>query len=221
MGPWLVLLVALLFILLFGGLALLRKEPLSIRAAVEGLILTGLVYLAYWVTGVLMNPVLFLIILYLVTMRSRVLVDLANMVARRGRFDLAHRLYGWAERVGHEASTKYVSRINLGACLLKERNLERAIEVLSSVEQEAKDGNLGIKYEAACRYNLGIALMRSGRTSEAVHQLNEVLDLLPASIYAIGARSELKRHRQATSGAGETSEPGSEPEKSDTETKEA
>lgn len=202
MGPWILLLVALLFILLFGGLALLRKEPLSLRAAVEGLVFTALVYVLYWTAGFLMHPVLFLVLLYLLTMRSRVLVDLGNSIAKRGRFDLAHRLYDWAERVGYEPSTKYVSRINLGACLLKEKRLQEAIDVLSSVEQDAKTGSLGAKYEAACRYNLGIALMRSGRNAEAVRQLNEVESVLPGSIYAVGAKIELKRYREAASAAG-------------------
>lgn len=197
MGPWLIVLEGLLFILLFGGLTLIRKEPLSVRFAVEGLAFTGLVMGIYWLTGFLLDPVLFLVLLYVLVMRSRILIDVGNFLARRGRMDSARRFYAWAGSVGVEDSSKYVAQINLGACLVRERKLDEAIAVLSPVVQEAEESKLGPKYEAAARYNLGFALMRSGKTAEAVRHLNEVLELLPASVYATGAKAELKRHQEA------------------------
>jgi len=197
MGPWLIVLEGLLFILVFGGLALIRKEPLSVRFAVEGLVFTGLVMGLYGLTGFLLDPVLFLVLLYLLVMRSRILIDLGNFLAKRGKLDSARRLYTWAGHVGVEDSSKYVAQINLGACLVRERQLDEAIDILRPVVQEAEKSKLGPKYEAAARYNLGFALMRSGKTAEAVHHLNEVLELLPGSVYATGARAELNRHQQA------------------------
>lgn len=197
MGLWLIVLEGLLFILLFGGLTLIRKEPLSVRFAVEGLAFTGLVAGLYWLTGFLLDPVLFLVLLYLLVMRSRILIDAGNLLARRGKIESARRLYGWAGRLGVEDSSKYVAQINLGACLVREKRFEEAIDALRPVVQEAEESKLGPKYEAAARYNLGFALMRSGATAEAVHQLNEVIELLPASVYATGAMAELKRHKGA------------------------
>jgi tetratricopeptide (TPR) repeat protein len=197
MGLWLIVLEGLLFILLFGGLTLIRKEPLSVRFAVEGLAFTGLVAGLYWLTGFLLDPVLFLVLLYLIVMRSRILIDVGNLLARRGKIESARRLYGWAGRLGVEDSSKYVAQINLGACLVREKRLEEAIDVLRPVVQEAEESKLGPKYEAAARYNLGFALMRSGESAEAVRQLNEVIELLPASVYATGAMAELKRHKEA------------------------
>ncbi len=218
MGPWWIVLEGLLFILLFGGLTLIRKEPLSIRFALEGLAFTALMIGLYLLTGVLIDPVLFLVLLYLLVMRARVLIDIGNFLVKRGKAESARRLYEWAGRLGAEESSKYVSQINLGACLLREGRLDEAVAMLRPVVEKAEESKLGPKYEAAARYNLGFALMRSGKTAEAVHQLNEVLELLPASVYATGARAELKRHQQAKKPSEEDSP--ADDEKSNTQNEE-
>ena len=210
MGTWLVLLMVLLFAVFFGGLSLVRREPLTIRFAVECLGLTAAAYLIYWITGWLVSPVLFLLILYIVTMRAQILIDAGTFVARRGNFGVAERFFRAAQRMGAGDSCKYVARINIGTCFLKEQRLEESIQVLREIAEDADKGLLGPKHEAACRYNLGLALMRSGKTAEAVHQFNEVEELLPASMYAVGARAELKRYRQTVSAAGGDVPPGSD-----------
>ncbi|MDH7488559.1 MAG: tetratricopeptide repeat protein [Anaerolineae bacterium] len=212
MGPWLVLLMALLYIVVFGGLGLLRREPLSLRFAVESLAFTALIYGIYWVSGFLMSPVLFVLLLYVITMRAQILVDAGNLVARMGKWDLARSLYGLGERLSVSDPSRWAARINTGACFLKEGRLEEAVQSLAALVGNADRGNLPPKHEAACRYNLGLALMRSGKCAEAVHQLNEVIELLPGSVYAIGASAELKRYRQKTSGQ-------DQPCESETETK--
>lgn len=206
MGLWLNLLLGLLYIVLFGGLGLLRREPLSLRFAVEGLAFTALIYAIYWVSGFLMSSVLFIILLYMVTMRAQVLVDAGNMVARMGKWNLARSLYGLGERLSVSDPSRWAARINTGACFLKEGRLEEAIHALTALVGNADKGNLPPKHEAACRYNLGLALMRSGKCAEAVHQLNEVIELLPGSIYAIGASAELKRYRKSVAGREESQE---------------
>ncbi len=207
MGLWLNLLLALLYIVLFGGLGLLRREPLSLRFAVEGLLFTALIYAIYWASGYLMSPVLFIILLYIVTMRAQVLVDAGNMVARMGKWNLARRLYSLGERLSVSDPSRWAARINTGACFLKEGRLEEAIRALTALVGNADKGNLPPKHEAACRYNLGLALMRSGQCAEAVHQLNEVIELLPGSLYAIGASAELKRYRKSVAGQEKSQEP--------------
>jgi hypothetical protein len=195
MGPWLILLEGLLFIALFGGLQFLRREGFSLRFAAESLVFTLVVLAVYWLTGMLLNAFVFLVLLYVITMRARILVDLANSLARRERFGAAHSLYGWAERAGTDAPGKQAARINLGACLVKEKRTKEAIDVLRAVLNE--NGKLAPKLEVACRYNLGLAFIRDGRPGEGVPLLNDVLELMPTSVYAIGARSELKRYRNA------------------------
>ena len=202
MDQWLVLLVALLFVALFGGLSLVRKEPLSIRFAAECLGLTAIAYIIYGATRYLVSPVLFLLILYVVTMRAQILIDLGTVLARRGNCALAERLYEAAQGAGAGGSVKYVAKINIGSCLVKEKRLDEAVQLLRGIADEAEKGQVAPKYEAACRYNLGLALLRSGRSAEGVRQLNLVEELLPASIYGVGARAELKRYRQTASAAG-------------------
>jgi len=202
MGPWLVLLVGLLYILAFGALGLVRREPLSLRFAVESLTFTAFIYAIYAVSGFLMSPIIFLILLYVLTMRAQILVDLGNLAARRRRWDMARGLYRLGERLSVADPSRWAARINTGACFLKEGRLEEAIQVLSPLLENAEKGRLAPKHEAACRYNLGLALMRSGKCAEAVHQLNEVIELLPGSVYAIGASAELKRYRKASAEPG-------------------
>jgi tetratricopeptide (TPR) repeat protein len=197
MGPWLILLLALVFVLVFAGLSLLRRESVSTRFALESLGFTALVYLLYWATGTLLHPFLFVVLLYLLTMRSRVLIDLGNVLARRGNFAPAHKMYELAARIGIDDFSRYVSRINQGVCFLKEKRLKESIAALQGVLAKADEAKLGAKQEAACRYNLGVALMRDGQAAEAVRQFNLVLELLPASLYAVGARNELKRYQGA------------------------
>ena len=80
----LILLVALLFILVFGGLPVLRKEEPSLRLAVEVLVFTSLSLGVSLLTGLRLDPILFLIFLYLIVMRCRLLIDLGNLLSSRG-----------------------------------------------------------------------------------------------------------------------------------------
>lgn len=212
MEVWLVLLVGLLFVIFFGGLAMVRKEPMPLRFVFECLGLTTLAYLIYWATSYLVSPVVFLLILYIVTMRAQILTDVGTFLARRGNFGMAERFYSIAQRVGMGDSAKCVAQINIGTCYLKQGRFKESLEVLRAVAELADKGLMGPKHEAACRYNLGLALMRSGHTAEAVHQLSEVEELLPASMYGVGARAELKRYRKAATSADGEVEAAPEPD---------
>jgi tetratricopeptide (TPR) repeat protein len=59
-----------------------------------------------------------------------------------------------------------------------------------------KRPRLGIKYEAACHYNLGFAYEKKGEKAEAMRQYNEALDALPGSVYAQAAQKGINRLRE-------------------------
>ena len=87
------LLVGLAYALVFHALQFIRREGFSPQFILEvvGLTLVAVGLSVLRVAQV--DPVALVIVLYLVTMRVRLLVDLANLVARRHRFALAERIY--------------------------------------------------------------------------------------------------------------------------------
>lgn len=193
MNPMLLtLLVGLLYILVFGGMSLLRREGLSNQFAFEGLAITAAAVFFSLATGIPPKPILFLVIIYLVTMRARLLVDVGNFLASRGRHVTALSLYEWVLRLWPDRASRAVVLINRGVVELKQNCLKAAIASLEEALGAREYGRLGLKYEAACRYNLGLAYGRSQRESEASRELNEVIDLFPTSIYALQARRALE-----------------------------
>jgi tetratricopeptide (TPR) repeat protein len=191
----LLLLIAGLFILVFGGLSFIRREGLSTQFALEGVALTALLVGGSRLLGIAFNPFLFLVILYVVTMRSRLTVDVANLLARRGSYDWAHRLYRLSLAWWPDASSRLIVQTNQGAAQLYQGELDAAIGTLESVLEVEKRPRLGLKYEAACRYNLGLAYEQKGESARAVVEFNEVLDLLPGSPYAKAAQAAMKRRK--------------------------
>jgi tetratricopeptide (TPR) repeat protein len=185
-------LLGLLYVLIFGGLSLLRREGLSNRFALEGLAITAAASGFSLVTSIPFSPVLFLVIIYLVTMRARLLVDVGNFLASRGRRGTALAVYRWAVSLRPNRAGRAVVLINRGVVELQQGRLEAAIASLEEALGARQHGRLGLKYEAACRYNLGLAYGRSGRESEAIRELNEVVSLFPISIYGRQAGQALK-----------------------------
>ncbi|MDY6874941.1 MAG: hypothetical protein SWK90_01875 [Chloroflexota bacterium] len=186
----LILLVSLIYILGFGVLSFMRRQGLSIRFAVEGLIITAIfAALSYVVPA---NPILFLVIIYLVTMRVRLLVDLGNWLTSKGRCEQALNLYRFALRLGPDATSRQIALINRGVTQLRLQEPEAAYLTL---EEALADEELrpGAKYLAAGYYNLGLACRRTEREVEAIRRFNEAIDALPTSIYAHGARQALKK----------------------------
>ncbi len=207
----LTLLVALLFILIFGGLPVLRKEEPSLQLAVEVLVLTGLNIGASLLAGLRLEPVFFLIFLYLITMRCRVLIDLGNLLSSRGRHQLALSVYRLAMRLGPDFPVRLIALTSYSAVLVRVGALEEAIRILEGVLEKGRE-RLHPKHESACHYNLGVAYLRLGRESRAVREFNETIDLWPLSLYARLARAALERRRSTGSmvdkGAGEGEERG-------------
>jgi tetratricopeptide (TPR) repeat protein len=189
MDPYLLLVVELLlYVLVVGGLSLMRREAGAYRLAGEalawGVVLLGLA----WVLR-MPWPLLYLVALYLVTMRSRLLVELANALAAQrrpaalGRDDLALRLAG-------NPVDRALVRVNQGAALLHSGQVAAAAELLR--ELLGRPG-LGLRLEAACRCNLGLAWLRQGQTERARAELARAIDLMPGSPYAQAARFALRR----------------------------
>ncbi len=197
-NPYLILpLISLFFVLVFGGLSLVRREGLSNQFALEVLILTGLVLLLSWGLRVIINPIFFLIFVYLVSMRARLLVDVANPLSIRGKHQIAESLFRLALRLRPDGVARSIVLINYGVTHQRQGKFKEAIEVLEEVLSAKPSGTLGPKYEAACRYNLGLAYLRAGEERKAVREFNEVIDLMPGSLHAVGARTALRKRGEA------------------------
>jgi tetratricopeptide (TPR) repeat protein len=186
----LILLVGFLYILGFNGLSYLRHQGLSGRFILEGLLLTGAG--AALALVVPLQPLLFLLLLYLITMRVRILIDLGNSVAGRGQPERALRFYDLALRLGADSFSRCVAQINRAAALIQTGKPEEAYQILRPIITDP-EARLGAKYQAAACYNLGLACRRTGREAEAIQRFNEAIDALPGSVYAYGARQALKK----------------------------
>lgn len=187
--------VGCLFTLVFGGLGYLRREGLSVQFALEAVGVTAVLVGGSALLGVPIHPLLLLALLYLITMRSRLIVDLANVLASRGKFDLAFRLYKLGLAMWPDEASRLIVLSNRGAAQLRCGQVEGAIATLESVLEVEKRSRLGVKYEAACRYNLGYAYEKTGKDAQAVAQYNEAVDLLPGSVYGKAAAAALKRRK--------------------------
>jgi len=193
----LLLSVACLYILVFGGLSFLRREGPSVQFALEVIVVTVLVLGLRLLGIVRIGPFLFLILLYLITMRSRLVVDAANLLAERGKYKAAFSLYRLGLAWWPDAASRLIVLTNRGTAELFGGQVETAIQTLEAVLAVENRPRLGLKYEAACRYNLGQAYAKKGDRAKAVQQLNEVIDLIPGSRYAQAARITLTRWKES------------------------
>ena len=194
--PILLLLVGFSYIVLFGAVSLLKREGLSRRFAFEGGIFTILVSILTGLTGIQPHPILFLVLIYLITMRVRFLVDIGNLLAQRGQFDQADKLYNLAARLWPDATNLLIVQVNQGTSLLQQQKLDEAIAIFNDILEQAGQGYLGVKYEAATHYNLGVAYLRKGMDAKASIAFNAVIDTWPASMYAHRAEAALEKHRR-------------------------
>lgn len=194
--PILLLLEGFSFIVLFGVVSLLKREGLSRRFAIEGGIFTLVVSGLTASTGFQTHPVLFLILIYLFTMRVRVLVDLGNIFAKRGQFEQADKLYDLADKLWPDATNRLILQVNQGTSLLQQKKLDEAINIFNDVLERTGQGYLGVKYEAAAHYNLGVAYLRKNMDARASIAFNAAIDTWPASEYARRAEVALKKHRR-------------------------
>lgn len=200
-APLIILLVGLAYVLLVGGLALFRREGLSTRFAVESICITAITSGLAALTGIPINPVLFIILLYLLTMRVRILVDFGNIFARRGNNRPAGSIYDFASRLWPDAASSLVLKVNQATLFLQEKKLDESIALFTDVLQQAGQGYLGIKYEAAAHFNLGVAYQRKNLPGRATVEFNAVIDTWPTSLFAHRAQEALDNQRSRENSA--------------------
>ena len=198
--PVILLLEGLVYAVIFSGLALVRQEKLSLRLVFESLLITLAVSGVTALSGYPTHPVLFLFVVYLLTMRVRLLVDVGNSFARRGRYPQAEALYGLVDRLWPDPVGKIILDLNRGAMLLQRGKTDEAIAALTSVLEKSREGNLGPRHEAAAHYNLGAAYRRKGVEARAIREFNEAVDAWPASPYARRAEEALGQNRPKPKG---------------------
>jgi tetratricopeptide (TPR) repeat protein len=183
--------VGLSFVAIFGVLAWLRREGLSARFAIEGLAITaaatGLALAGFFPS----NPILLLVILYLVTMRVRLLTDLARLLRNTVAPARLLPLYNLALRLGPDAASRVIVQIDHGATLLRAGRPEDAVAALEEALARRPVKYFNPRYEAVCRYNLGLAFQQLGEIGRAAAELNAVIELLPGSLYAQMAQKAL------------------------------
>jgi tetratricopeptide (TPR) repeat protein len=188
-------LIGLLYIVVFGAMAIFRREGLSTRFAVESLCITAIAIILVLFTPIQINPVIFLLLLYLITMRVRILVDLANTLAGRGNYLQAEKIYNFASHMWPDQTNDLIIKVNHAILLLQKNRLDECITLFNDILSQANKGYLGVKYEAAAHYNLGVAYLRKENRSKAMIEFNAVLDTWPASVYAQRAQKALQRQR--------------------------
>jgi tetratricopeptide (TPR) repeat protein len=195
--PVLLLLIGFAYVLVVNGLSWFRREGMSRRLALEAIIFTGLVSGLAALTGFSLHPVIFLLALYLITMRVRLLVDVGTAFARSGRLSQAESVYQFAMHLWPDETGKLIILVNQGTLLLQRGHLDEAISTFHSVLEKSNQGYLGVKYESAAHYNLGVVYLRKNLEAQAAVEFNAVLDTWPASEYARRASSALENRRKS------------------------
>ena len=189
------LLVGFAYIVVFGGMGLLRKEGVSTQFLIESLGLTALVVLGGYLLSPPANPILFLILLYIFTMRSRLISDLANFLSTRGRQRDAINLLQVALRLLPDRPSRLIVLTNMGIIQLRRKNPASAQALLESVLQQAESGGLSLRHRAACHYNLGIAYQQQNRHAQAASHFDRVVEIFPGSEFARAAEKAIKQRR--------------------------
>jgi tetratricopeptide (TPR) repeat protein len=194
--PLLLLFEGFLFTAFFGSFSWLRREGLPGQFAVEAIAITLVISGMSAVTGYPIDPLLFLVVLYLLTLRVRLLLDLANIFAAHRNFSIADRLYRYAGHLWPDPEGRLMIRINQVALRLQQGSLEEAIAGLKELIQQIKRDGMGIRFASAVHYNLGIAYRLKRLETQAVSEFNTVLETWPASEYARRAASALSGDHQ-------------------------
>ncbi len=190
------LFIGFAYVVLIGALSLLKREELSTQFAVEAvaitLVFSGLANFA----KIAIHPVLFLFVVYLITMRVRWVVDIGTIFAKRRQFEPAKRFFDLAMRLFPDQPGKQAVRINEGVAFLQSGDLDRAVDAFTEILNSINHPRTGAKLEAAAHYNLGVAYLRQNKDAQATVEFNIVIDSWPATEYARRASANLERHRQ-------------------------
>lgn len=198
--PMLLLLEGFAYAVIFSALALVRQERLSMRLVAETLLVTLLASGLTEVTRYPTHPVLFLFVLYLLTMRVRLLVDVGSAFARRGRYPQAEAIYRVADRLWPDAAGRTILDLNRAAMLLHTGRTDEAIAGLTRLLGQPGEDSVGPRHQAAAHFNLGVAFRRKGAEAQAIREFNAAVDAWPASPYAQRAAEALNQGRRKPKG---------------------
>ncbi len=196
----LLLIVGLTYAVVFSAMGMLRREGTSMQFIAEVLIVTVVIVAGGMVSGSHANPILFVVFLYLLTMRSRLLVDLGNLISARGRQGTAVRVMQVALQLFPDRQTRLIVLASMGIVHIRRKNPEAAREILKGVLQEAEQGGLSMQYTAACHYHLGLAHQRLGAEAAAVRHYRLAVDEFPSSIYGKAAEKALQERKKGKTG---------------------
>ena len=192
----LVLVLGLFYALVFCVLSTLEREGISGQFILEVFIVTASIAAGSYLSGSSVNPLLFLIFMYLVTMRSRLLADLANWLSKRGNHRLAISILEVAQRLLPDKPTRLITDLNMGIVQLRLQNPEAAETLFESVLEKIEGVGLGIRNRTACQYYLGLTLLQRGKVSQAKRQLRAAIKSYPTSPYGKAAAKVLDEYRK-------------------------
>lgn len=177
----------------FAAMSALRREGLPVPFVVQSLLITAVFSVLNLLGGSRLHPLAFLLVLYLLTMRVRILVDLGGILASRGSLAPAERLYGLAMRLLPTPAERCIVAINRGVCRLQAGDAASAASLLADVVGGADYAAAGVKYQSAAHYNLGIAYSRQGSKEAAAAEMRRVIELWPVSDCARRAEAVLRQ----------------------------
>jgi tetratricopeptide (TPR) repeat protein len=189
-------LAGILYTAAFAAMAALRREGFSVAFVAQSLAATAVFSLLNLLAGpsrAQLHPVAFLVALYLLTMRVRILLDLGSIAAGAGRVALAGRIYDLALALLPSPAETCIAAINRGVCRLQSGDVDGAVGLLSEALGAAGHKSVGVKFRSAGHYNLGIAYLRQGRKPQAEAEMRRVIELWPVSEYARRAERSLRQ----------------------------
>lgn len=187
------------YIVFFGLWALSRRERLSMQFALEALLLTAILAVSVLATNFSLHPAINLFLLYIVTMRVRLLTEIGTFFARRRQFHIADFVFSLAQQVFPDPSAVVILKINQAVSLIKQDRLRDAIAMLEGLLKGESAAYLGAKHEAAVHYNLGIAYLKDRKDTLATVELNRAIEAMPLSIYAVRAERALQEKHKSNS----------------------
>jgi tetratricopeptide (TPR) repeat protein len=133
-------------------------------------------------------------------MRSRLLVDFANLISNRGRQRTAISILQTALRLYPDKSARLIIFVNMGIIQLQRKNPKSAETIFETVFEDAKDGGLGMRHRAAAHYNLAVALQKQGKDAMAVRHFREAAEGYPGSPFSKAAQKALEKRRKGKKG---------------------
>jgi tetratricopeptide (TPR) repeat protein len=185
--------IGLLYILVFSGISILRREQVSIRFVVESICITAATYVLVAYTPLQIHSAIFLLVLYGLTLRSRLLVDLANYFARSGKNKQADKVYQTASHLWPDETSRMIINVNRAIFYVQVNKLDESVALFTQLLNPTDKKNLSARYEAAVHYNLGVAYLRQDNHSLAEIEFNTVIETWPTSPYAERSQQALDR----------------------------